>query len=315
MKKLLPLILALTLAFALFACDKKSTAPATAAEWLDLGQKYLLDLDFEQAIVAFDNVIRIEPKNVKAYIGLADAYVGLGETDKAIAALQEGIANADNKLRLENKLAEIEGGIAEPQTSPPEPDASSAPSPTPSPLPTPTPTPNPIAVFDSVIAQNGEFHSNYDAEDGFEYYNYYGETFVGGLAHFEGFEYTIKNYGSPLDMSEAGYSLIITDDGTANWHAESFNVPIDAVYYAGGVVIGSEVTFAAEESAVDAGTLDVKVSGFFTVETHSTANGVYLVTVGIVLSKAQALEFLDTGAISDYPGFDFSGLSEVISKK
>ncbi|MDR3310528.1 MAG: tetratricopeptide repeat protein [Oscillospiraceae bacterium] len=118
MKKLTALILALTLAASLFACGKKSTAPTTAAEWLDLGQKYLLDLDFEQAVVAFDTVIRIEPKNVKAYIGLADAYVGLGETDKAVAALRDGIANADSTLRLETKLAEIEGGIAEPTVNP-----------------------------------------------------------------------------------------------------------------------------------------------------------------------------------------------------
>ncbi|MDR3310958.1 MAG: tetratricopeptide repeat protein [Oscillospiraceae bacterium] len=106
------LILVLTLAVALYGCGKKSKAPVTAAEWLDLGRKYLNDLDFEQAVVAFDNVIRIEPKNPDAYIGLADAYAGLGDTDKAAAALREGLANADSTRRIEDRLAEIEGGGA-----------------------------------------------------------------------------------------------------------------------------------------------------------------------------------------------------------
>jgi hypothetical protein len=57
------------------------------------------------------------------------------------------------------------------------------------------------------------------------------------------------------------------------------------------------------------------VSGFFAVETVSSSDSALsAMSIGLVLSKAQALEFLETGAISDYPGYDFSGLSNIISK-
>ena len=38
---------------------------------LDLGQKYLEEQDYEQALVEFDKAIAIDPKNIDAYIGKA----------------------------------------------------------------------------------------------------------------------------------------------------------------------------------------------------------------------------------------------------
>ena len=57
---------------------------------LDLGQKYLEEQNYEQAVVAFNKVIEIDPMSVEAYLGLANAYVGLGDMDSAIAILEEG---------------------------------------------------------------------------------------------------------------------------------------------------------------------------------------------------------------------------------
>ena len=82
---------------------------AQKAEWqshLDLGQKYLLDGNYEQAIVEFNRVIEIDPKNVEAYIGLADAYAALGDYESAIEALERGIAETDSD-ELRAKLEEI----------------------------------------------------------------------------------------------------------------------------------------------------------------------------------------------------------------
>ena len=55
----------------------------SADELLNLGEKYLLELDYEQAIVQFTKLIEIEPKNARAYTRLAEAYIGMGNTDKA----------------------------------------------------------------------------------------------------------------------------------------------------------------------------------------------------------------------------------------
>ena len=61
------------------------------SEQLDLGQKYLEEQDYEQAIVAFNKAIEIDDKCVEAYIGLADAYVGIGDTESAMRVLENGI--------------------------------------------------------------------------------------------------------------------------------------------------------------------------------------------------------------------------------
>ena len=75
-------------------------------DYLDLGQKYLLDGNYEQAIVAFEKVIEIDPKNVDAYLGLADVYVAQGDYDSAIAVLEHGYAET-NSDALSNRINEL----------------------------------------------------------------------------------------------------------------------------------------------------------------------------------------------------------------
>ena len=83
------------------------------AEQLSLGEKYLLEMDYEKAILAFNKVIKVDPRNVKAYLGLADAYVGTGDIDKAIATLEKGLERTGDesiKAKLEAlKRAERSG--------------------------------------------------------------------------------------------------------------------------------------------------------------------------------------------------------------
>lgn len=64
---------------------------------MSLGQKYLEELDYEQAVASFIAVIEIDDRNVEAYLGLAEAYMGLGQTDEAIATLEKGIALTDDE--------------------------------------------------------------------------------------------------------------------------------------------------------------------------------------------------------------------------
>lgn len=75
-------------AIALFLGRDSSAGKVT--ELLNLGNKYLLEQDFEQAIAAFEKAIEIDPKCEEAYRGLADVYVGMGNYESAINILQQG---------------------------------------------------------------------------------------------------------------------------------------------------------------------------------------------------------------------------------
>ena len=54
---------------------------------LQLGQKYLEEMDYEQAVVAFNEAIKIDPANEEAYHGLAEAYFRLGEYGNSLECL------------------------------------------------------------------------------------------------------------------------------------------------------------------------------------------------------------------------------------
>ena len=59
-----------------------------AQEQLSLGERYLAEMDYENAVAAFELAIELEPRNIDAYIGLARAYEGLGNMDLALEALE-----------------------------------------------------------------------------------------------------------------------------------------------------------------------------------------------------------------------------------
>lgn len=96
MKRVVAVILVLLVAGGCAVTEK----PPSVEELLSLGDQYLLDLDYDQALVQFLKVIEAEPMNAKAYLGAAQAYVGLGETDSAVALLRQGLeATGDESLR------------------------------------------------------------------------------------------------------------------------------------------------------------------------------------------------------------------------
>lgn len=63
---------------------------------LQLGQKYLDEMDYEQAIVAFNEAIKIDPASADAYLGLADAHFRLGEYEDCLVCI-------DHLLELDNE--------------------------------------------------------------------------------------------------------------------------------------------------------------------------------------------------------------------
>ena len=53
-------------------------------EQLDLGQKYLTEMNYEQALIAFSKVIELDEKNTLANEGIAQTYELMKKIDKAI---------------------------------------------------------------------------------------------------------------------------------------------------------------------------------------------------------------------------------------
>ena len=79
----------------------------SVTELLDLGEKYLLEMNYEQAVVLFLKVREIEPNNPRGYTGAAEAYVGLGQMDKAIAVLRQGQEQLPDDPEIMEKMSEL----------------------------------------------------------------------------------------------------------------------------------------------------------------------------------------------------------------
>ena len=148
MKRYVSMLLALLMVVGLCACGQKTSAP-TWQEQYDLGIRYLSEGNYEEAIIAFTAVIDIDPKNAgalsgrgrayvlsgeteanlaaaladfeaavaadetlaEAWLGLADVYIRMGEYDKAMEVLKEGIDKTGGDQAIADKLAEMEQGM------------------------------------------------------------------------------------------------------------------------------------------------------------------------------------------------------------
>ena len=92
---------------------------------LERAERYMSDLKYEQAIALYNEVLEIEPKNVKAYKGLFDAYMATDNEKKAKRVLskleevieeskgntKEKLSSAAEKMRKELGMEE-EGGVS-----------------------------------------------------------------------------------------------------------------------------------------------------------------------------------------------------------
>ncbi len=86
------------------------------AEQLNLGQKYLAEQNYEEAIIIFNKVIELEPKEWEAYKGIFVAYAGQGNSQEAVSFMEKGISIigieeiSDGDLKL---LVEIYSNLSE----------------------------------------------------------------------------------------------------------------------------------------------------------------------------------------------------------
>ena len=102
MKRITALLLTALLLLSLAACGGKDAWQ----EQYDLGMRYLNDGNYQEAVIAFEAAIEIDPKRSEAYLGAADAYVELGDYASARKILEDGLDATGNR-KLQKRLDEL----------------------------------------------------------------------------------------------------------------------------------------------------------------------------------------------------------------
>lgn len=74
----------------------------------DLGIRYLEDGKYEEAVIAFQAAIDIDPKRAEAYLGIANVYIELDDLEQAAAILEKGYAQTQSE-DIRKKQEEVEG--------------------------------------------------------------------------------------------------------------------------------------------------------------------------------------------------------------
>ena len=109
--KLLSAILTVTMLLtAVSGCSEANTT-ISISDTLSVAERYLSEMKYEQAIIEFDKILSVEPKNVDAYLGKAKAYIGLEKYDDAADTLNKCIDNAESIDY--DRIVEISGRIIE----------------------------------------------------------------------------------------------------------------------------------------------------------------------------------------------------------
>ena len=97
----------------LIGCKSKG---ARVQEQLDLGSKYMAELDYESAIVALNKAIKIDPKNVDAYKMLAEVYERSGRPDDARATLEKMLdlddLSSDSEDEINDRIKNLDFLVA-----------------------------------------------------------------------------------------------------------------------------------------------------------------------------------------------------------
>lgn len=113
-RKLIPVIAGIVVLIALITGVSMYNTPVKRMHrHLDLANKYLEEMNYEQAVVEFDKAVAIEPMNADAYLGKAQAYVGLDNYDMAIETLEEGYLATQEDSGVKENLINIYRNEAE----------------------------------------------------------------------------------------------------------------------------------------------------------------------------------------------------------
>ena len=73
---------------------------------MTLADKYMVQQNYGKATMEYIKVINVNPMNENAYLGLANAYLGIDDKDKAIDTLETGFEKTCND-KIKKKLDEL----------------------------------------------------------------------------------------------------------------------------------------------------------------------------------------------------------------
>lgn len=109
MSRLKIIILGAVILLFITACGK--SVDDQVMEQLELGQKYLLELDYEAAMIAFQKVIELDPKVEEAYVYLSQIFEENENYDEAIEILNRGLISLPDSSNLSNRLEELSSEV------------------------------------------------------------------------------------------------------------------------------------------------------------------------------------------------------------
>lgn len=100
------MVMVLVMMMGLVSCGEGGRA-ARWQEQYDLGLRYLSEGNFEEAVIAFQAAIEVEPKNADAYIGLADAYLAQGNEEEAADILRGALETVEDAEAIRSRMTEL----------------------------------------------------------------------------------------------------------------------------------------------------------------------------------------------------------------
>ena len=108
MKRFFCIFLASFLLLSLCACQKAATVEPVdeALDWqtqYDLGVRYLSEGNYQEAILAFEAAIEIDPKQETIYLKYAEAYTQQGDDASALHVLARGFRETQSELLVQEK--------------------------------------------------------------------------------------------------------------------------------------------------------------------------------------------------------------------
>ena len=98
----------------LIGCGKSTEQQIT--EQISLGQKYLEEANYEEAIIAFNKIIELDPLVAEAYMGIAQCYESQSDYEEALNILDEGVQVIERDMLPEEtigRIAEIYSRLSE----------------------------------------------------------------------------------------------------------------------------------------------------------------------------------------------------------
>lgn len=110
MKKRIVLFL-LILGVCLTGCGK--SVQLQISEQLELGEKYLAQGDYEQAIVIFNKVIELDPKIIEAYEKTAEAYIKQNNLEQAYSYVEQAFDVVDSLTEEEKSALDSDERVIE----------------------------------------------------------------------------------------------------------------------------------------------------------------------------------------------------------